>query len=316
MRNQIRYFILKLIFALIFVVISFYLCHGLGINFITNVDAAVLSHQSTSFNNVITNTDANYTYSISNRPFAHRPEGNVSFSVVLNKVSGIPTAPIVMLRSVVLSDNNSLFACTLGSTSITNSTFGGSVYTITCPVDLSNSNGLASIRFEFADNQQNDTSSYRFTFNGLLTYQGTGTNVNVDTSGTTSAINSQTSSIINNNNQNTQSINNNINNINNNINDTDVDDEIDDTSDWIDNFSVSSHGLSGVVTAPFRLIQSFTGSTCTALTFQLPFVHNQVTLPCLQPLIREHFPTLLALFQLITTGLIAYRVCINYFELF
>lgn len=305
-----------IVYVVVAIILGFLSKHFL----ISNVYASVLSHQSSSFNTVVQNVDTLYNYNITGSPFANRGQGEVHFSVVLNKVSGTPTAPIVMIRNVYISDNNSLFYCSLGTSSLTNSTFGGTVYSLTCPVDNISSVGLKSVRFDFADNQQNDTSSYRFTFGGLFTYVSTSisNNVNVDTSGTTNAINNQitndnanTNRIINSQQQTTTAIN----DLNDTLTDDNVDDSIDTAEHFMENLDIQEHGLSTLVTSPLRLIQSFTSATCTPLSFSLPFIHDNVTIPCMKAIIQQNFGVFFVLYQMITTGLIAYRIWLNLLSL-
>lgn len=84
-------------------------------------------------------------------------------------------------------------------------------------------------------------------------------------------------------------------------------------SSFFSNFSSNTHGLSGIVSSPIRLINSLSSSTCSPLSFTIPFVNSQVSLPCMSSIYSTHFPTLLSIYQLITTGLIAYKILINLF---
>lgn len=107
--------------------------------------------------------------------------------------------------------------------------------------------------------------------------------------------------------------NNNLENINNSLNDDNVDSSIDSASNFFSNFSVNHFGLSGVVTAPLRLINSLTSSTCNSLQFPLPFVNQNVVIPCMSTIYNK-FPLFYNLWQLITTGLVGYRISINLFK--
>lgn len=84
-------------------------------------------------------------------------------------------------------------------------------------------------------------------------------------------------------------------------------------SSFFSNFNSNTHGLSGIVSSPIRLINSLSSSTCSPLTFTIPFVNSQVALPCMSSIYSTYFPTLLSVYQLITTGLIAYKILINLF---
>lgn len=85
-------------------------------------------------------------------------------------------------------------------------------------------------------------------------------------------------------------------------------------SNFFNNFQTNSHGLSGIITAPIRLINSLTTATCNPLEFDLPIIHNHVVLPCMRPIIENYFGVFFTLYQLITTGLISYNVCINLYS--
>lgn len=117
--------------------------------------------------------------------------------------------------------------------------------------------------------------------------------------------------IINNQNQNTQAIIDSQENINNTINDSNVSSATGDASGFFGNFQSNSHGLSGIITAPLRLLNTFTTATCSPLEFDLPIVHNHVSLPCMRGIYEQHFGVFFSLWQLITTGLISYNICIN-----
>lgn len=83
-------------------------------------------------------------------------------------------------------------------------------------------------------------------------------------------------------------------------------------SGFFNNFNNTDHGgLSGIVSAPMRLVNALSSSSCSALSFPLPFVNEQVTLPCMSPIYSQHFGAFLTLYRLITTGLIGYWVCIK-----
>ena len=105
-----------------------------------------------------------------------------------------------------------------------------------------------------------------------------------------------------------------INDLNDNIMSDDVDDAEDDAEDFFNDFSQNTHGLTGIITAPLRLINSLSSSSCSSLTFPLPFVSQNVVLPCMSTIYTTYFPTFLSIYQLITTGIIAYWVCLNLFR--
>lgn len=101
-------------------------------------------------------------------------------------------------------------------------------------------------------------------------------------------------------------------------NDTLKDDNTDEASTkgsgFFNSFTSESHGLSGIVTAPLQMLQSLTTATCKPLKFKLPFVDNEVTLPCMRSIYEQHFGVFFTLWQTITTGLISYNVCLNFYK--
>lgn len=101
---------------------------------------------------------------------------------------------------------------------------------------------------------------------------------------------------------------------NDTIKDTNIDGAKGDADNFFSNFEDNDYGLSSVIKAPLSFINELNSGVCTPLTLPLPFVDTNVTLPCMTELYREHFPTFLDVYQLITTGLIAYGVCLNIFK--
>lgn len=110
----------------------------------------------------------------------------------------------------------------------------------------------------------------------------------------------------------------NINNTNQSIqdlNDTISDDTIDTSTsnDFFDNFEDNHHGLTGIVSLPLTTIQSLNNATCTPLSLTIPFVNQNLQLPCLTPIYQENFGNFFTLYQTIIFGLISYYVCISIF---
>lgn len=101
--------------------------------------------------------------------------------------------------------------------------------------------------------------------------------------------------------------------INNTLNNDDVTGASGTAESFFDDFQSDAHGLSGIITAPLRLIQSLSTSSCSSLTIPLPFVNTNASLPCMSTIYSTYFPTFLSLYQLITTGLIGYWVLIKIF---
>ena len=126
--------------------------------------------------------------------------------------------------------------------------------------------------------------------------------------------NNNTTSIIQNNNSNTQAIVDSQQDINNTLNDSNVDSASSQASNFFGSFTSNSHGLSGIITAPLRLIQSLSTATCNPLEFDLPFVEEHVVLPCMRGIYENYFGVFFSLWQLITTGVISYNICINLYS--
>lgn len=103
-----------------------------------------------------------------------------------------------------------------------------------------------------------------------------------------------------------------IDNVNNSLNNDNV--TSDTGSGFFDDFNVDSHGgISGIVTAPLRLINSLSSSSCSSLSLPLPFVSQNAILPCMSGIYQQHFSTFLSIYRIITTGIIGYWVLIKLF---
>lgn len=203
---------------------------------------------------------------------------------------------------------------------------------ITCYVDpTTRSNGANIADFStgvsYACNRGHISGPFTLTFSGQFYHQASFVGVSEisfsfedgtsSDSTTIGGIKSDTNTIK----QNSESTKNNTNDIKNNtketndlIKNTDTTESKNSASAFFSDFSRNSHGLTGIVTAPLRLIESFTTASCSPITFQLPFVNNWVTLPCMRSIYETHFGVFFTLYQLITTGVICYGVCINLYS--
>ena len=85
--------------------------------------------------------------------------------------------------------------------------------------------------------------------------------------------------------------------------------------DFFSNFNTNNFGLTGIITLPLNLISSITSSSCSNLVLPLPFVNQNLTLPCMSSIYSQYFGSLFSLYQLITDGIISYWICIKVFEL-
>lgn len=102
--------------------------------------------------------------------------------------------------------------------------------------------------------------------------------------------------------------------INDSINSTDISGAEDSFGGFFDNFEDNDYGLSDIIKTPLTFIQGLSTNTCTPITLPLPFVDQNLVLPCIKPIFQEHFSPLLTVYQLITFGIISYFIVINIFK--
>lgn len=98
------------------------------------------------------------------------------------------------------------------------------------------------------------------------------------------------------------------------IENTDTSDSQTKGANFFKDYNSNAHGLSGIITAPLKFLQSLTGAKCNPLKFNLPFVKKEVQLQCMKSIYQTHFGVFYTLWQTITTGLIAYTVCLNFYK--
>ena len=108
-------------------------------------------------------------------------------------------------------------------------------------------------------------------------------------------------------------INDSLNDLNDNITNSDTSDSQDVIDGFFNDFQENDHGLSSIITAPLEFIRNLLGHSCQPLTFDLPFVEKDVSLPCIKPIYQQYFGLFFNLYQVITTGIIAYAVGIRIF---
>lgn len=96
------------------------------------------------------------------------------------------------------------------------------------------------------------------------------------------------------------------------IKDTDTSGADDTAGGFFDSFEDSDYGLSDIITMPLNTIKNITSATCSPLSFPLPFVNKNMELPCMTT-VYSHFGPILAIYQTITFGMIAYWVVVNIF---
>lgn len=99
--------------------------------------------------------------------------------------------------------------------------------------------------------------------------------------------------------------------INDSINSSDISGSEGAFNDFFGNFESDNHGLFAIVSTPLNFIKSFLNSVCTPLVLPFPFVSQDVTLPCMEYVYSEFFGNFFSAYQTITTGIVAYWVCVN-----
>lgn len=99
------------------------------------------------------------------------------------------------------------------------------------------------------------------------------------------------------------------------IKDSDTTGAKDSANSFFGDFQNDDYGLSDIVTMPLSFVQGLANNSCNSLVLPMPFVDQNVELPCMTSVYQNHFSVFLQLYQLITTGFIAYWVCINIFRL-
>jgi hypothetical protein len=79
-------------------------------------------------------------------------------------------------------------------------------------------------------------------------------------------------------------------------------------------FETSTYGLSSILTAPLSLIQSLSSQQCSSVVLPLPYVDEDLTLPCMTTIYNNMFGNVfMTLYQTITTGVIAYWIVVDLF---
>ena len=109
--------------------------------------------------------------------------------------------------------------------------------------------------------------------------------------------------------------NNAINNVNDTLNNDDTTEATSEASDFFSSFNTNNHGLTGIITAPLNAIQSLTSKTCSPLVLPLPFVEQDLTLPCMRPIYEEFFGGFISLYDIITLGIVSYWIMVRIFAM-
>lgn len=106
-----------------------------------------------------------------------------------------------------------------------------------------------------------------------------------------------------------------INDVNDSINNSDVSGASNSASGFFNSFNSNSHGLSGIITSPLRLINSLSSGTCKSITLNIPYVKKSFSLTCFSSYYKQHFGGAFTLYQTIIFGLLAYKIIVNIFAL-
>lgn len=247
---------------------------------------------------LFSNSQSNIHLVSNSRHWANWGYGHLTFNFTMFKTSGQSLEPVMLPLNVNVNNYN----CNYNTASTSNSTWTGTTFSVTCPM-MMEQNGLQDLYIFFEGDTTDTNSQYRLTLGGMFTFESFS---EVDLSSTNSAIQGTTSAVNNNTNA--------VNSMNNNIMNDDVSSSTNTASGFFDDFTQNSHGLSGIVTSPLRLLNALSTAECNPLEFNLPFVHNTVSLQCMRPIYENYFGVFFTLFQLITTGMISYHVLLNFYK--
>lgn len=99
--------------------------------------------------------------------------------------------------------------------------------------------------------------------------------------------------------------------LNESITDSDISGASDSAGGFFTDFENDDYGLSDIVTLPLTFIQGLSNASCTDLKLPLPFVDEDVELPCMSAIYEDYFGAFLTIYQIITFGIVGYWVCVN-----
>lgn len=95
------------------------------------------------------------------------------------------------------------------------------------------------------------------------------------------------------------------------ITDSDTSEANDSAGGFFTDFEDDDYGLSDIVTLPLTFIQGLANASCSELSLPLPFVDEDVELPCMSAIYEDYFGPFLTIYQIITFGIVGYWVCVN-----
>lgn len=99
--------------------------------------------------------------------------------------------------------------------------------------------------------------------------------------------------------------------LNESITDSDISGASDSAGGFFTDFENDDYGLSDIVTLPLTFIQGLANASCSELSLPLPFVDEDVELPCMSAIYENYFGPFLTIYQIITFGIVGYWVCVN-----
>lgn len=105
------------------------------------------------------------------------------------------------------------------------------------------------------------------------------------------------------------------NKVNDNLTNSDSSEATGDAGSFFEGFTTDTFGLTSIITAPLNLIQNIASSSCTPLTLSLPYINQNVSIPCMTEIYKSYFGSFLTVYQVITFGLVSYWVCIHVFRM-
>lgn len=106
-----------------------------------------------------------------------------------------------------------------------------------------------------------------------------------------------------------------IDNVNTTINNDNVSEAENKATSFFNSFSTNTHGLTSIITAPLNAISSITSATCSPLVLPLPFVDEDLTLPCMRPIYEQFFGDFMTLYDIVILGVVSYWIVVRIFSL-
>lgn len=190
---------------------------------------------------------------------------------------------------------------------------GGANYWVTCNVDNTTNTIQCPIKSDMTKVNNLRISSYVYYSSTSYEYTlNIGKNVSIYSDGVQDIINSQ--------NQSTNAINNQTQQQQQQHEETmnsSTEDAENEAEGFFDDFDVpDTGGLSAIITAPLNTINSLLTNSCSNLVLPLPFVNEDLTLPCLYSIYNQYFGAFFTLYQTIILAIVSYR-CIRsiYFDI-